>query len=54
LPLLFSYGTLRDPAVQMTTFGRLLQGEPDELVGFEQSAIRIEDPKFVGRALDEI
>jgi hypothetical protein len=47
LPLLFSYGTLRDPAVQLKTFGRLLDGEPDELVGFEQSVITIEDPEFV-------
>ncbi len=47
MPLLFSYGTLRDPAVQMSTFARMLQGDPDELVGFEQSMIRIEDPEFV-------
>jgi hypothetical protein len=31
----------------MTTFGRLLQGEADELVGFEQTVIRIQDPEFV-------
>ena len=47
MPLLFSYGTLQQEAVQMSTFGRLLQGEQDELVGFEQSLLRIEDPKFV-------
>ena len=47
MPLLFSYGTLRDPTVQMSTFGRLLHGEPDELVGFEQSVLTIEDPQFV-------
>jgi hypothetical protein len=47
MPLLFSYGTLQQDAVQMSTFGRLLQGQPDELVGFEQSLLRIEDPQFV-------
>ena len=40
MPLLFSYGTLQQPAVQLSTFGRLLQGTPDELLGFEQSVLR--------------
>jgi lactoylglutathione lyase len=47
MPLLFSYGTLQQEPVQMSTFGRLLQGQPDELVGFEQSLLKIEDPEFV-------
>lgn len=47
MPLLFSYGTLQLEAVQMSTFGRLLQGQPDELVGFELSLSRVEDPEFV-------
>ena len=47
MPLLFSYGMLQHEDVQMSTFGRLLQGEPDELIGFEQSLLRIEDPQFV-------
>ena len=47
MPLLFSYGTLQDPEVQMLTFGRLLQGQPDELPGFEKSLLTIEDPEFV-------
>lgn len=47
MPLLFSYGTLQQEAVQLSTFGRLLQGRPDELVGFEQSLLTIEDPEFV-------
>jgi hypothetical protein len=47
VPLLFSYGTLQQEAVQLSTFGRLLEGQPDELVGFEQSSLRIEDPEFV-------
>ena len=47
MPLLFSYGTLQQPAVQFSTFGRSLQGEPDELVGFEKSLFQIKDPQFV-------
>jgi len=31
----------------MSNFGRVLRGQPDELVGFEQSSLRIEDPQFV-------
>ena len=47
MPLLFSYGTLQQASVQLSTFGRLLNGQPDELVGFEQSLMQIEDPAFV-------
>jgi len=45
MPLLFSYGTLQQENVQLSTFGRLLQGQTDELLGFEQSLVRIEDPQ---------
>ena len=47
MPLLFSYGTLQEEQVQLSTFGRLLQGKRDELVGFEPSLVRIEDPHVV-------
>lgn len=47
MPLLFSYGTLQQQDVQLSTFGRLLQGQRDELVGFEQSLLTIDDPQFV-------
>jgi gamma-glutamylcyclotransferase (GGCT)/AIG2-like uncharacterized protein YtfP len=47
MPLLFSYGTLQQEAVQLSTFGRLLDGHSDELVGFEQASFEIEDPEFV-------
>jgi gamma-glutamylcyclotransferase (GGCT)/AIG2-like uncharacterized protein YtfP len=47
MPLLFSYGTLQVEAVQRATFGRLLVGQPDELVGFEQSLIRIKDQQTI-------
>jgi gamma-glutamylcyclotransferase (GGCT)/AIG2-like uncharacterized protein YtfP len=44
MPLIFSYGTLQQHEVQLATFGRLLAGRRDELVGFEPSLVRIEDP----------
>lgn len=47
MPLLFSYGTLQQDNVQKTTFGRLLVGHPDELVGFSQSLVAIDDPAVV-------
>jgi hypothetical protein len=47
MPLLFSYGTLQQEIVQRSTFGRLLRGQRDEIVGFEESLVRIEDPQVV-------
>lgn len=47
MPLLFSYGTLQQDNVQQSTFGRLLQGQPDELVGYEQALVKIEDASVV-------
>ena len=41
---LFSYGTLQEERVQLSTFGRRLEGHRDELVGFERSTVRITDP----------
>jgi len=51
--LLFSYGTLQQENVQRTTFGRPLDGEPDELLMYQSSLVAIEDPGVVamsGRA----
>ena len=39
MPLLFSYGTLQHPEVQMQLFGRPLEASPDELIGFRQLPI---------------
>jgi Gamma-glutamyl cyclotransferase, AIG2-like len=47
MPLLFSYGTLQQEDVQLSTFGRRLNGARDELLGFEPSLVRIEDPQVV-------
>jgi gamma-glutamylcyclotransferase (GGCT)/AIG2-like uncharacterized protein YtfP len=47
MPLLFSYGTLQQEDVQLSLFGRRLQGDRDELPGVERSSVRIEDPQVV-------
>ena len=47
MPLLFSYGTLQQENVQLSTFGRLLEGQRDELLEFERSLVRIADPQVV-------
>ena len=47
MPLLFSYGTLQKESVQLSTLGRRLNGQRDELLRFEQSLVRIEDPNVV-------
>lgn len=41
---LFSYGTLQQANVQQETFGRLLDGAADALVGFKEEMVRITDP----------
>jgi SAM-dependent methyltransferase len=45
--VLFSYGTLRQPEVQRATFGRLLDGAPDSIVGYELATLTITDPAVV-------
>jgi gamma-glutamylcyclotransferase (GGCT)/AIG2-like uncharacterized protein YtfP len=47
MPLLFSYGTLQQENVQLSTLGRRLNGERDELLRFEQSLVKIEDPQVL-------
>ena len=47
MPLLFSYGMLQHESVQLSTFGRRLAGQLDELVGFEQGLFEVTDPEFV-------
>ena len=50
MPLLFSYGTLQQEGVQRSTFGRLLKGEADALVGYAQTMVRIEDADVVAKS----
>ncbi|MBO3738043.1 gamma-glutamylcyclotransferase family protein [Actinoplanes flavus] len=47
MPLLFSYGTLRDPAVQASTFGRRLDGRDDRIIGFRLDRVEITDPEVL-------
>ena len=47
MPLLFSYGTLQLDDVQRSTFGRALGGQRDELLGYQPSSVKIEDPAVV-------
>ena len=49
MPLLFSYGTLQQEEVQVSTFGRKLAGEKDLIVGYEPSLVRIPDPELAAR-----
>lgn len=57
MPLLFSYGTLQQEEVQLATFGRVLRGHADALIGFELATFEVKDPAFVaksGKALHAI
>ncbi len=40
---LFAYGTLQQSNVQMATFGRLLEGDPDALSGYVLTPLVISD-----------
>ncbi|MBV9884421.1 MAG: gamma-glutamylcyclotransferase [Sphingomonadaceae bacterium] len=44
---LFSYGTLQLAEVQQATYGRLLEGEPDVLVGYRLVPLTITNPEVV-------
>ena len=49
MPLLFSYGTLQQEEVQLSTFGRKLAGDKDLLIGYEPSLVKIADPELATR-----
>jgi len=40
---LFAYGTLQDKDVQENLFGRILNGTPETLIGYELNEIQIEE-----------
>ena len=44
---LFSYGTLQLEQVQVATFGRRLDGKPDEMSGYSLAMVKIDDPAVV-------
>jgi hypothetical protein len=51
---IFSYGTLQEEPVQIATFGRTVDGSPDQLFGYERVSLTLTDPDLVaatGRAL---
>jgi hypothetical protein len=45
--LLFSYGTLQQENVQLSSFGRVLAGTPDAMPGWRQGEIEITDPEVI-------
>ena len=47
MPFLFSYGTLQQREVQQATYGRLLMGTRDALVGYRLEPLAIDDPRVV-------
>ncbi|WP_158812937.1 gamma-glutamylcyclotransferase family protein [Methylocapsa sp. S129] len=47
---LFSYGTLQQESVQIASFGRLLKGADDALLGYKQSMIEITDPDVIRKS----
>ena len=47
---LFSYGTLQMEDVQLSTFGRRLEGKPDILVGYRLTLIPIRDQIVVAKS----
>ena len=47
---LFSYGTLRQAGVQMTSFGRLLEGRADVLPGYRLGRLQITDPDVLAKS----
>jgi gamma-glutamylcyclotransferase (GGCT)/AIG2-like uncharacterized protein YtfP len=50
MPLIFSYGTLQHDHVQVSTFGRRLEGVRDELPKFGASLVKIEDPRLAAES----
>ncbi len=44
---LFTYGTLRDPAVQQRLFGRSVSGTPDAVQGFRLGTVTIADEEVI-------
>ena len=44
MPLIFSYGSLQEEAVQLSIYGRALRGEPDELLDCVCTQIKV--PKW--------
>ncbi|ASK29850.1 UDP-N-acetylmuramate--alanine ligase [Chryseobacterium sp. T16E-39] len=50
MPYLFSYGTLQNEQVQTETFGRVLNGEKDILMGCKLKMLEITDPEVLRKS----
>ena len=53
MPKLFSYGTLQYEAVQLSTFGRLLEGSVDRLPGYKIVPLLIKDETVIALSGEE-
>lgn len=51
---LFSYGTLRQPEVQESLFGRVVATEADALTGFRLASVRITDPAVIATSGSDV
>lgn len=49
MPRLFSYGTLQHEEVQLSTFGRKLDGQKDLITGYEPALLKITDAAVSAR-----
>lgn len=47
---LFSYGTLQQESVQLDTYGRLLSGTEDHLLGYRMGTVEISDMDVVRKS----
>lgn len=47
---LFSYGTLQYPNVQMASFGRLLDGSDDCMLGYRRETVEITDADVLAKS----
>jgi hypothetical protein len=47
---LFSYGTLQLESVQVSLFGRILEGKPDAVVGYCLTTIQVQDQSFLAHS----
>ena len=50
MPNLFSYGTLQQPSVQISTFGRFLEGSADNLIGYIIAELKIFDEDAIKKS----
>jgi hypothetical protein len=53
MPYLFSYGTLQQESVQISIFSRLLEGSPENLIGFIIAKLQIQDKEVIRQSEKE-